>query len=59
MIFVAIGTFWIKVFKFQRYVCNGCHDVSMMPSALMTFLLQIFAVLIITVLLTESAQERP
>ena len=28
--FVTIGTFHIKVIKFLRYVCNGCHDVLMM-----------------------------
>ena len=27
VIFVTIGIFLEKVFKFRREVCNGCHDV--------------------------------
>ena len=27
-IFVIIGIFLDKGFKFQLYVCNGCHDLS-------------------------------
>ena len=30
MTFVTIGIFQIKGFKFQQYVCNGCHDVLIM-----------------------------
>ena len=31
VLFVAIGIFWIKYFKFQSSVCIVCHDVLMMP----------------------------
>ena len=30
VIFVTIGIFQIKGFKFQPDVCNGCHDELMM-----------------------------
>ena len=26
VIYVIIGIFWIKV-KYERYVCNGCHNL--------------------------------
>ena len=28
-IFVIIGVFLNKIFKFQSYVCNRCHDLKM------------------------------
>ena len=31
VLFVIIGIFLNKKFKFQPYVCNGCHDVLIMP----------------------------
>ena len=30
VIFVTIGIFLDKGYKFQPNICNGCHDVSMM-----------------------------
>ena len=27
VIFVIIGTFQIKIFKYESYLCNGCHDL--------------------------------
>ena len=30
VIFITIGIFLNKGFKFQRYVCNRCHDLLMM-----------------------------
>ena len=49
--FVTIGIFLIKGFKFQRNVCNGYHDLVMMPINLSnTLLFEILKVLIIAAL---------
>ena len=41
VIFVTIGIF-DKEFKFQTYVCNGCHDVSIMSINLINDIGSIF-----------------
>ena len=43
-------------FRFQPHVCNGCHDVLMMSTTLITLLLQTFVVLTIDVLLVALAK---
>ena len=31
MLYLSLLTFLDKRFKFQQDVCNGCHDILMMP----------------------------
>ena len=58
VIFVTIGNFLSKGFKFQPLVCNRCYDLLMMPMNLAILLFQKIKMLIIVILLVEFTKVK-
>ena len=57
VLFVTIGIFLDKGFKFQSSVCYGCHDVLMMSIDINSIVI-LNMILIIVVLLLELAKVK-
>ena len=58
-IFVTIGIFLNKGFKFQLNVCNGCHDLLMMSMSFSNIAILNIKSANIAVLLEELAKVKP